>query len=164
MEVPPSMQAELAEWNGGQGIDLESWIGCEGRFALAVGYTTVFWPDFEEVSGYILRKGVPLDVVRGFESREGATRRSVEATLNHIHLVDLQFRGCPDASPDKLMALGHVLKEVYVAKLKWQFPDRPCSVSLYLPDDLNALDDYELSFWQSAHEEVDALTPGHPER
>jgi hypothetical protein len=37
MDVPDSMKAELAAWNDGAGIDLESWVSCEGRFALAVG-------------------------------------------------------------------------------------------------------------------------------
>jgi hypothetical protein len=51
MDTPISMLAELGEWNGGKDIDLQSWVGCEGRFSLAVGYLTVFWPDFEEVEG-----------------------------------------------------------------------------------------------------------------
>ncbi|MCL2022448.1 MAG: hypothetical protein FWG81_10390 [Betaproteobacteria bacterium] len=156
MEIPLSMKTELGEWNGGKGIDLESWVGCEGRFSLAVGYTTVFWPDLEEIEGYILRNGVSVDIIRGFESQEGSSRRSVEATLNHIHLVDIHYHGCPDASPDKLLALGQVLKEIYEAKLKWQFPLRPCNVRLYVPEDPNALNDYELSFWQTAHEVADA--------
>ena len=37
METPQSMKDELAAWNNGAGIDLESWVGCEGRFALASG-------------------------------------------------------------------------------------------------------------------------------
>lgn len=155
METPLSMQAELGKWNGGKGIDLESWIGCEGRFSLAVGYATVFWPELEEIEGYILRKGVSVDIIRGFESCEGSSRRSVEAILNHIHLVGLHYHGCPDISPDKLVALGQVLKEIYEAKLKWQFPHRPCTVRFYVPEDPNALDDYELSFWQTVHEAAD---------
>jgi hypothetical protein len=46
MEPPESMRAELRAWNNGNGIDLESWVGCQGNFRLAVGYTTVFWPRF----------------------------------------------------------------------------------------------------------------------
>ena len=38
-----STKSELAAWNNGAGIDLESWTGCEGRFALAVGYAAIFW-------------------------------------------------------------------------------------------------------------------------
>jgi len=41
--------------------------------------------------------------------------------------------GCEDASKDKLLLLGNVLKEVYQAKLLWQFPDRPCSVEFIYP-------------------------------
>lgn len=152
MEIPVSMQAELRRWNGGDGIDLEDWVSCEGRFAFAVGYASLFWPEFEENEGYILRKNVPVEIIRGFERREGSSRRSVEATLNHIHLLDLHYVGCPDASPDKLALLGHVLKEIHEAKLQWQFPDRPCAVSLYIPEDPDALVDYELTFWQKAHE------------
>lgn len=158
MEIPLSMQAELGEWNGGKGIGLELWVGCEGRFSLAVGYASIFWPEFEEIEGYVLRKGISVEIIHDFESCEASSRRSVEATLNHIHLVDLHYRSCPDASPDKLVALGQVLKEIYEAKLKWQFPHRPCTVSLYVPDDPDALDDYELSFWQIAHEVAEATS------
>jgi hypothetical protein len=156
METPASMRAELAAWNNGKGIDLDMWIGCEGRFALAVGYITIFWPEFEVIENYICRKGSSAEAIRDFERQPACSRLSVERTINHIHLVDLHHRGCPDATPDKLLALGTVLKEIYEAKLKWQFPDRPCTVRLYVPDDSTALDDYELTFWQTAHEHVDA--------
>ena len=152
MDIPISMRDELGQWNGGKGIDLESWVGCEGSFSLAVGYTTVFLPEFEEIKGYVLHKGVPIDIIRGFENREGSSRLSVEATLNHIHLVDLQYHGCPDVSSDKLVTLGQVLKEIYEAKLKWQFPLRLCTTSLYILNDPNAYRDYEFTFWQTAHE------------
>jgi hypothetical protein len=151
MEVPHSMKDELAAWNNGAGIDLESWVGCEGRFALAVGYATVFWPQFVEFEGYILRKGFSEKSLRGFESEKGSSRRSVEWVMNHLHLQDIQFAGCPDISQDKLILLGNVLKEVYQAKLQWQFPHRPCTVELYVPED-DDLSDYQLSFWQKQHE------------
>ena len=54
MDIPQSMKAELAAWNNGNGIDLESWISCEGRFSLAVGYASVFWPAFTLFEGYIV--------------------------------------------------------------------------------------------------------------
>jgi hypothetical protein len=152
METPESMRSDLGAWNNGAGIDLDSWINCEGRFALAVGYTTVFWPPFELREGYILRAGVPDAVLRGFEDQEGSTRLSVEATLNHLHLADIHYLGCPDISVDKLMVLGTTLKEIYEAKLRSQFPDRPCVVRFFIPDDSNDFEKYEVSFWQLAHE------------
>jgi hypothetical protein len=152
MDIPISMQAELGEWNNGAGIDLESWIGCEGRFALAIGYLTILWPEWELIDGYILRKGTPAESIRGFESQAGSTRQLVEAVLNHVHLADIQYRGCPDCSSDKLVVLGSTLKQIYEAKLQWQFPDRPCVVSLFVPEDPGAVDEYQITFWQVAHQ------------
>ncbi|MCW2319036.1 hypothetical protein M2322_004605 [Rhodoblastus acidophilus] len=152
MDIPISMKAELAAWNGGAGIDLESWTGCEGRFALAVGYGSIFWPEFVEFDGYILQEGFSEAVLRGFESREGTTRKAVEWVMNHLHIVDIQHYGCADASKDKIVFLGKMLKEIYEAKLKWQFPDRPCEVEFYIPPDEDNLMDYQVSFWQKCHE------------
>jgi hypothetical protein len=155
MDTPESMKSELAAWNDGSGIDLESWIGCEGRFSLAVGYTTLFWPEFVLFEGYILRKGFAESSLRGFEgskSQSKINRRSVEWTLNHLHLVDTQYQGCEDASKDKFLLLGNILKEIYQAKLLWQFPDNPCTVQFHIPADEEDLVQYQVSFWQKCHE------------
>lgn len=152
MDTPVSMHAELGAWNNGRGIDLASWVGCEGRFSLAVGYLTTFWPEWELIDGYILAKGTSKDAIRAFEATKGSTRQSVETVLNHLHLADIQYQGCPDCTSDKLLALGASLKQIYEAKLSWQFPDRPCVVSLFIPEDSDAFDEYEITFWQLAHE------------
>ena len=151
MEIPPSMKDELGAWNNGAGIGLEAWVGCEGRFALAVGYATIFWPEFVEFDGYILRKGFSEKSLRGSEKQEGSSRKSVEWLMNHLHLEDIQHLGCADISRDKLIFLGNLLKEIYQAKLQWQFPDRPCTVELHIPEG-NDFEDYQLSFWQKRHE------------
>ena len=58
MTKPPAdMLPELAEWNNGKGIDLESWVGCSGNFRLAIGYAAIFWPRFVLFEDYILREG-----------------------------------------------------------------------------------------------------------
>jgi hypothetical protein len=155
MNIPESMKSELAAWNNGAGIDLEPWIGCEGRFALAVGYATIFWPEFVLFEGYILRKGFAESSLRGFERSESQSkinRKSVEWTMNHLHLAGIQHNGCEDASKDKLLLLGDILKEIHQAKLLWQFPDNPCTVEFYIPDDNEDLEQYQLSFWQKCHE------------
>lgn len=156
MDVPESLKAELAAWNNGAGIDLESWVGCEGNFRLAVGYTSVFWPAFVEFEGFVLREGFSVDALRGFRQREGSDRASVESVMNHLHLDSIQYLGCPDASPDKLLHLGRVLEQIYTAKLRWQFPERPCRVSLYVPSEATSLSEYEITFWQVANEGVPA--------
>ncbi len=156
MNIPKSMLAELTSWNNGAGIDLEMWVGCEGRFSLAVGYITIFWPEFVEFEGYILQAGFSESALRDFAKQEGCTRKSVEWLNNHLHLADIQHRGCEDISSDKLFALGSVLKEIYSAKLRWQFPESPCIVELYVPEDPENLGEYQLSFWQSKHDLTEA--------
>ena len=152
MKAPDSMKAELLAWNNGAGIDLESWVGCQGSFSLAVGYASVFWPEFVEFEGYILRKGFSETSLRGFEGQEGISRKSVEWLMNHLHIADVQYYGCKDASKDKIFLLGSVLKEIYQAKLQWQFPDSPCVVEFHIPEDPQDLMEYQISFWQKCHE------------
>lgn len=101
MEIPDSMKPELAAWNNGLGIDLESWVACEGRFALAVGYASIFWPEFVEFEGYVLRKG-----------------------------------------------FSEPAKEIYEAKLRWQFPERQVVVEFHVPEDDEKLAKYQSAFWQ----------------
>ena len=150
--VPPpkSMVNELAAWNDGTGISLESWVGCTGNFRLAVGYSTVFWPNFVQFEDYIFRENVTEQSVRGFEAQCQNDKRSVECVINHLHIADLH----PEhVSEDMIVFLGRTLKEVWQAKLQWQFPDRPCEVSFQEPEDRNDLVAFELSFWQKKHEQ-----------
>jgi hypothetical protein len=151
MEAPESMRAELAAWDNGAGTDIETWIACEGNFSLAVGYASLFWPIFTLFEGYILPKGFSEDSLHGFE-QNGSSRKSVEWLMNHLHIADIQHSDCEDISKDKLLVLGGVLREIYEAKLKWQFPDRPCTVEFFIPDDPDDLMEYQLSFWQKCHE------------
>jgi len=146
------MKAELSAWNNGAGIDLESWVGCEGSFSLAVGYASIFWPEFVEFEGYILMKGFSETSLREFAAKEGSSRNSVEWVMNHLHIADVQHYGCKDASKDKFVLLGKVLKEIYEAKLRWQFPDRPCIVEFDMPEDPEDLMGYQISFWQKGDE------------
>ena len=152
MKIPESMSAELDAWNSGSGIDLESWIGCEGRFSLAVGYAAVFWPEFVEFDGYILRKGFSEESLRGFESQARADRKGTEWLMNHLHIADIHHFGCPDLTKDKIVVLGAVLREIYEAKLRYVFPERPCTVEFSVPADSEDLMEYQLSFWQKIHE------------
>lgn len=150
MDVPESMREELASVNGGgEEVDLEIWVGLAGRFSLAVGYAAMLWPQFSLVDGYLVREGTTREDITRFGSGSGSTTRSVEAVLNHMHIEHLQYVGCEDCTPDKLRVLGRVLKEMYEAKLAWQFPDRRCIVELHFPDEEHDLSGYQLTFWQA---------------
>lgn len=147
MTIPESMRAELAAWNDGRGITLEDWTGCMGNFSLAVGYAAVFWPEFVEFEDHVLRKGFSPETLRDCGSRPGADRSGTEWLMNHLHIADIQFLGCPDLSKDKILILGNVLKEIYQVKLKHDFPNRDCEVEFLSPDDPDDLIGYQISFW-----------------
>ena len=148
IEIPPSMAVELGRWNGGAGITLESWIGCVGNIDLAVGYSTLFWPVFKVVGDYLLVEGCSKEVIKGFESQPNSTPKGVEWVLNHLHILDIHAHNEVEATVEHCLRLGTTLKEIYSAKLSWQFPDRPCEVEFYTPDDADDLLQYQISFWQ----------------
>lgn len=147
MKIPESMRSDLAAWNEGKGIDLDAWVGCMGNFSLAVGYASIFWPEFVEFEGYILRKNFREESLREFEKMNGSDRAATESVMNHLHIVDIQHAGCTDASKDKIQILGNTLKEIYMTKLRYEFPERNFCVDFYAPEDQELLIDYQISFW-----------------
>lgn len=148
MKIPESMRCELQSWNGGEGINLESWVGCEGNYSLAIGYLEIFWPEFLEFEGYVLRKNFSEESLRSFELSLGGNRSAVEAVMNHLHISSLHYYGCADLTKDKVVILGQSLSEIYASKLKWQFPSRDFKIEFYTPENEDNLEEYQITFWQ----------------
>src|SRR5689334_25047153 len=98
VKPPASMVSELAAWNDGQGIELQSWAQCVGGFKLAIGYSTVFWPRFILFEDYILPEVFSLQSLRGFEKQQNGDKASVEWVMNHIHIADLHYNEIGRAS------------------------------------------------------------------
>jgi hypothetical protein len=148
MQPPSDMIPELSSsWMN----SLEHWVDCNGNYSLAVGYATVFWPTFVPFEDYILREGFDVENLRVWERQQKGNKRDVESLLNHVHIGDIHQEH-KDISEDKIVFLGRVLKEIWEAKLRWQFPDRPCEVEFYEPEDRTNLIEFQLSFWQKKHE------------
>ncbi|PJE26456.1 hypothetical protein SAMN06297129_3804 [Pseudooceanicola antarcticus] len=144
------MSDELGAWNNGDGIPLETWTAWEGNYKLAIGYAALLWPRFEAVGKYILVEGAGKENIEGFENQVGSTAKGIETVLNHWHLTDLHHHDDDNLSADKLLFLGNIVKEMWEAKLRSQFPDRPCTVEFFIPDDPENLCEYQISFWQTA--------------
>jgi len=123
-----------------------------GNFKLAAGYAALFWPRFVLFEDYVLRDYFTVETLRGFEKGNNGNKQAVEWVINHEHLECVQHMGCEDISEDKLVFIGRILKEMWEAKLAWQFPDRPCRVEFYEPADRSQLSEYQISFWQTKHE------------
>lgn len=67
--------------------------------------------------------------------------------MNHLHIEDIHAV-TEDISRDKIVLLGSTLKQLYEAKLRWQFPDRTFIVEFFAPEPKD-LRDYQLTFWQA---------------
>ena len=121
---------EIREWNNGAGIDIGPWTGrLSGNFRLAIGYSTIFWPRFVEFEQYVLRDGFSVNSLRGFERQCEGDRKRIEGVMNHFHIADIHYHGCEDASRERVAYLGRILREIYQAKLAWQFPNKRFEVS-----------------------------------
>lgn len=148
--ITPEMIAlipRLAEW-GDTEISIADWVGEVGNFELAIGYSRVFWPRFVEFRGYVLvEEAADEDLVAMWEATTGGDKRAVEAVLNHIHMIDING-GNPTASHNEsqLIELGRTLRDIYSAKLAWQFPDRKFEVVFDDSAGLSA-EEYEVTFW-----------------
>jgi hypothetical protein len=138
---------ELAAWNNGKGVDPEGWLSGMGNFQLACAYTTIFWPRFVEHDGMVLREGFSHESLAGFLKNCAGDKTEVERVMNHIHLVDLHYVGCPDASRERIVFLGHVLRELYECKLALQFPNENIVVE-FDASHSEDLFDYQLSFFK----------------
>ncbi|MCR6498975.1 hypothetical protein MUO32_08030 [Shinella sp. CPCC 101442] len=148
-DLPESMKSDLMEWNNGGGISLADWTANTGNFSLAVGYSELFWPRFVEFEKYVFLEDFGLDGLRSFEQAPGATRRSIEQVMNHLHVADIQHSACTDVTSDKLVILGCRLREIYAVKLAYEFPDRKFSVEFFQPDDPEELEGYQVTFSQT---------------
>jgi hypothetical protein len=143
---------ELKEWNNGEGIDVESWIGCVGSFEKAIGYSVVFWPHFVEYDGCILKDNFSRESYDSFMKQHNGDKTLVEAVMNHLHIKDIQCYGCFHTK-EQLIYIGNVLKEIYTCKLKAQFPEKQFEVKFENYEENE--DDYEVTFYQKRQRKGD---------
>jgi hypothetical protein len=138
---------ETQDWNGGNGIDLLSWVRCVGSIEHAIAYGELFWPDFAEHDGCVFFAGFSEESYVGFMQQTGGNRKAVEAVMNHRHILDLFCR--PELQPtlEQVVYFGRLLKEMWAAKLQRDFPDKRFVVS-FPEDPSEDLLDYEVTFFQ----------------
>lgn len=137
---------ELAEW-GDVPIGIEEWIGASGNYALAIGYSRVFWPRIVLFRDYVLlEQSADADAVEPWERELGGNKSAVEAMQNHTHMIDLHTNGSA-FNEAQLIELGRTLKEIYQAKLAHAFPNERFEVAF---DDTpgQLAEDYQITFWK----------------
>jgi len=140
---------EIKNWNGGKGVDVETWIGCEGDHKHLIGYARILWPDFVEHDGCIFL-GESLDEAnyRVWLAQTKGDRKKVEAVMNHQHIVDLFSRSHHEPpSREVVVYVGRLMKDILQTKLTHNFPDRTITV-IFAEDGVNDLADYQITFFQ----------------
>jgi hypothetical protein len=134
---------DLQKWNAGAGISPDDWIYIEGRADHALGFCSLFWPEFAEVDGYVLRAPVDVERLRSWE-RAGHSRQQVETAMNAF-LFDHMFpddESEPSLKCVQLKRLATIMSDMLVTKLRRDFPDR--RFSAFVLEDA----DFGLSFHQ----------------
>ena len=114
---------ELKDWNGGDGIGVETWIGCVGSFEHAIGYAQLFWPEFVEHDGCVFSK-VAFDEenYRSWLRATDGDKVKAQATINHVHLFELFAYQEPGPTHKQLIYLGNFLRDVWKTKLERDLP------------------------------------------
>jgi hypothetical protein len=142
---------DLPNWNNGNGIDVDGWLGYMGKFQLMIAFSQLFWPDFVELDGCVFRYEVDPGNYDAWLNTTKGNKASVEAVINHRHILDLFYPARDSATAAQLIYIGRVLKEILTVKLQHDFPTRVFTVAI----DEGPFDDlveYQVTFWQPANE------------
>lgn len=124
-----------------------------GRYAVAIGYLSVFWPEFTEYdgmvfSGDIIDEDGSKNIEKWLAALKG-DKQAVESMLNHLHILDVQHPGLwSTATESQIIFIGLYLKEMWAAKLAQDFPTKHFIVELHEGTSDN-LRDYQISFCQA---------------
>lgn len=142
---------DLHLWNDGAGIDVGGWLSSMGNFELAIAFCELFWPEFMELDGCVFRAGTQEEYYRIWLKTLKGNKTSVEAMINHMHILDCFANPEKEPIKEQVIHLGRKLQEIWAAKLARDFPDKEFVVS-FPEDDVQDLLDYEITFFQPREE------------
>lgn len=136
---------ELQPYFQDRPVDLEVWLSSFGRFDHGLAYAALFWPDFTTIDDCVLLgPGVP-ETYSQWKASHPNDPSGIEAVLNHRHLFDL-FPNGTEPSGELVRLFGMMLRDMWSAKLRRDFPDREFVVSFAEDFDLE-VDDPEITFY-----------------
>jgi hypothetical protein len=141
---------ELQKWSsGGKSISAKEWIGTVGNYEHLVAYAQILWPKFIEHDDCVFRAlRFTEENYRGFMTQTNGDKPAVEAVMNHEHILDMFSNPSAAPSADMVIYVGRLLKDVWDAKLKRDFPARVITVS-FPEGPFEDLVQYEVSFFQN---------------
>jgi hypothetical protein len=96
----------------------------------AMDYDATFWPPFvgHDDCVVVAARFLPGNFEEWLEGLNG-DRRAVEAELNHLYILDFFERSDDRPTTKEVLWLAGLVKRLWLAKLKIEFPDRRFVVS-----------------------------------
>jgi hypothetical protein len=140
-------EARAFEWV--EDLTPVGWLANVGSLGQAIAYAELFWPSFVEHDGCILLSGrFDQDNLKSWLAATGGDRQAVEGVINHTHILDLFVRHDSEPTPEQIIWLGRLLKEMRQAKVDRDFLGRRVVVSF--PEDAGEdLFGYEITVFQA---------------
>lgn len=137
LENLPAFQRWYVERKSHESLDesLRIYRSFYAQFDQMIYFLDIFWPNFFEVNGVILREGnIPdnlQEVIKSMTS-EGRPLASVEYLYNHLHVTDVCFND-PDydaIEQSTLIEIAKTIEEMWRCRLKSLFPEKDFIVGI----------------------------------
>jgi hypothetical protein len=110
---------------------LRNYIESRGSYELAVAFADLFWPDFQEIRGCIIRmSGFRQDNFDAWWERTRGDTLQIESVLNLLHIGELVPSDVSDLDDSVLAYLGHTIVDMWRCRLATLFPDRAMVVRM----------------------------------
>ena len=98
-------------------------------YEVAIAFTNLYWPNFVERRGCIVRAEFATDALDRCWDSTGGNREQIELVLNHLHIADIIPSESGAADERLLSYLGQSIAQMWRARLRDLFPDRECVVT-----------------------------------
>lgn len=122
-----SLLRSQADWD----YSLINYIESRGSVELAVAFSKLFWPDFLERDGCIIRADGFVEAnFAAWQQRLNGDCAAIERVMNLLHVGDLVPSDTSDLDPAVRRVLGQTLVEMWAARVGSLFPDRQFVVQL----------------------------------
>lgn len=103
--------------------DLLNLLALKSDMDMALAYAMVFWPSFVIFENVVLFEYFDKNTYN--EAKKNAKVSSdIEKFMNHRHLCEIFGNPYINSTPDQLNRLGDILKDIWLAKLNRDFPEK----------------------------------------
>lgn len=142
---------QLKEWNNGKGIEPDDWIAYIGEIEHAIGFSTIFWPEFVLFSDCIFIGDMDEYTFNKWYKHCKNDEKALECTVNHRHVADLFSTG-KETSKEQIKYIGYIIREMWEAKLSRDYPNRKIIVDLIEQNDDDDILGYILTVYQESNQ------------